>query len=398
MNGLDACRQVFDELWKEDFLVPLSAYMAFFKEASNRVKERERRRLDMDRYREDVRELSEKQKEPGKIQQAKEKHYQQIEAYKDVNAELIRDLPRLVADVPIFLEPIVGTVVHGFNNYYLSCSSVISQIAPKMAPKGAVEAHLQADLLTHKDVSAAYKPISSYLPAAQARMAEKQAQIASIQAQQQPGGAHYYNPADELYGAPPPGQAPPGYGAAVTPGYPPAPASHSPATYHSTSALPPAPAPAPAPGYSSYGHPAAVATPPSHYAHPAPVVSPGYGGHLNHSGSNIPTGVPAAAKPAAYRPKTAAPTGGAGRALPGVARGAPKAPGAPGAPGAAPGGGVSPRGVKARALYSFAATDAGELGFNVGDILTIHQQSGQWWTAELNGKRGSIPFNYVELI
>lgn len=54
--------------------------------------------------------------------------------------------------------------------------------------------------------------------------------------------------------------------------------------------------------------------------------------------------------------------------------------------------------VQARGLYAFSSESPQELSFNPGDILTIVSQQGDWWTAELNGKTGLIPANYVQLI
>lgn len=53
---------------------------------------------------------------------------------------------------------------------------------------------------------------------------------------------------------------------------------------------------------------------------------------------------------------------------------------------------------RARANYAFTAGSQEELSFNAGEILTIHQRNGDWWMAELNGRRGLIPSNYVALI
>ena len=52
----------------------------------------------------------------------------------------------------------------------------------------------------------------------------------------------------------------------------------------------------------------------------------------------------------------------------------------------------------ARGLYAFAAQSPQELSFNPGDVLAVVSQDGQWWTAELNGRRGLIPSNYVQLM
>jgi len=51
-----------------------------------------------------------------------------------------------------------------------------------------------------------------------------------------------------------------------------------------------------------------------------------------------------------------------------------------------------------RALYQFAASSAQELSFNVGDVLNLMNTDGQWWRAELHGREGMIPSNYVQRI
>lgn len=96
-------------------------------------------------------------------------------------------------------------------------------------------------------------------------------------------------------------------------------------------------------------------------------------GHDGEEGSPSPT--PTAQPPPAYGSQPPPP----------VNRG--PAPGVP--PSAAP---------RARANYAFTAGSAEELSFSPGDVLTIHQRNGDWWMAELNGRRGLVPSNYVALI
>jgi hypothetical protein len=55
-------------------------------------------------------------------------------------------------------------------------------------------------------------------------------------------------------------------------------------------------------------------------------------------------------------------------------------------------------GAKAKALFDFVPSEDGELGFKVNDVLVIHKQEGEWWEGELNGKRGVLPSNYVQLL
>jgi len=61
--------------------------------------------------------------------------------------------------------------------------------------------------------------------------------------------------------------------------------------------------------------------------------------------------------------------------------------------GAVPGGSV----IRVKGLYDYNATCDTELSFKAGDILTIAEQDNSgWWYADLNGKSGFIPNNYVE--
>jgi hypothetical protein len=56
-------------------------------------------------------------------------------------------------------------------------------------------------------------------------------------------------------------------------------------------------------------------------------------------------------------------------------------------------------GVRVRAKWAFTAEREGELSMAVGDVLPIIDQTNQnWWMAELNGKRGVVPANYLEVI
>jgi len=53
---------------------------------------------------------------------------------------------------------------------------------------------------------------------------------------------------------------------------------------------------------------------------------------------------------------------------------------------------------QAKALFDFNPAEANELGFRLGDVLTIHSMKGDWWEGELNGRKGLLPSNYVQLL
>lgn len=55
-------------------------------------------------------------------------------------------------------------------------------------------------------------------------------------------------------------------------------------------------------------------------------------------------------------------------------------------------------GPRCQALYQFNASSPQELSFNVGDVLNVLDNNGAWWRAELNGREGMIPSNYVQMM
>jgi len=98
MQDADAARLALEEQWRDDFQGPLSEYLGQFHEMEKRLEKRGKRRVDMDRYREDVKSLTEKNKDPQKLTIAKEKLANMQEAYKELNSELLVDIPALYSD------------------------------------------------------------------------------------------------------------------------------------------------------------------------------------------------------------------------------------------------------------------------------------------------------------
>ncbi|KAF7689779.1 hypothetical protein HF521_013132 [Silurus meridionalis] len=56
--------------------------------------------------------------------------------------------------------------------------------------------------------------------------------------------------------------------------------------------------------------------------------------------------------------------------------------------------------MEAEALYSFRATESDELSFHKGDILKVTNmdEDPNWYTAELSGRKGFVPKNYINVI
>ncbi len=49
------------------------------------------------------------------------------------------------------------------------------------------------------------------------------------------------------------------------------------------------------------------------------------------------------------------------------------------------------------ALYDFETQEKGYLSFKTGEAISISEKIGDWWSGELNGKKGLVPSNYIEL-
>jgi len=47
------------------------------------------------------------------------------------------------------------------------------------------------------------------------------------------------------------------------------------------------------------------------------------------------------------------------------------------------------------AVYDYNSTDARDLTFSAGDVITVHQMNGAWWMGSIDNRSGMFPANYV---
>jgi abl interactor 2 len=58
-----------------------------------------------------------------------------------------------------------------------------------------------------------------------------------------------------------------------------------------------------------------------------------------------------------------------------------------------------PKGEWAESLYDYESPEAGDLPVSEGDrVLVVDRTSDDWWTAELDGRRGLVPASYLKLL
>lgn len=320
VGDIDKARQALDETLRVDIVAPVDAYLGQYRTLDNRIKERERRRLEMDRFRGKVRKfLAHPPEKPEKLTQAEANYNMWKAAYEELNTELTKDIQRLCADRTNFFDPCFSTIVQASARYYQEVAAITSSLVPMVQHIDGKLAHHHQVVILDDESSSANKTYESE------KKSTGTSRLDHTPSYQQPPS---YASQPGSYGSQPPHS---GYGAPHQGGYG---------------------------GQPGYGQPQG-----------------GYGG----------------------QPGYGAPHQGGYGGQPGY--GAPHQGGAPppmpGRPGPAP-----PRrpGEQARALYAFNPEAPTELGFQPGQILTVISKNGDWWEAELNGRRGLIPGNYVQLI
>jgi len=256
------------------------------------------------------------------------------DSYKELNSELLRDIPLLYADRCRFFAPAVATVMEAYTRYYETCHKSSKQLTPYYQNIDRSAIHRHPNVITDKEISAAYKPSGvSGTEEKVSSTSQTQTQTPTVVVAQGPPPAQYNTP---------------------TPGY-----QSPPPQYNQP--------------VQQYNQPVQQYNPPA-YNPPAQQTSPQIQNNRNTT--------PVITSPQNPAPKPRPSTAGS-RALP-----------IPGNAGAKPASSV----IKAKALYQFNAESPAEISFKVGDIIIIHKQDGEWWEGELKGRRGYLPANYVQLI
>jgi len=151
---LDASRIKFDEVMREYYVELLSKYQGQFAEISDRIAERNVRRLDMDRYAGHLKRAMEKgdrEKEASnkvKLEAAKQN-------YRALNEELLHDLPLLYEDRVKFFGPLMATYYGGLGNMYKESRQISSEMLPLIANIDRTTQHDHPRVTTDPGLSSA---------------------------------------------------------------------------------------------------------------------------------------------------------------------------------------------------------------------------------------------------
>jgi len=152
VKEIDAARMQFDEKARNQCLTPLSNYMGQFKEIEERMKERDNRLLDMDRYKWEMEHKSSSIKQ----QPHKEKYDLQKQNYDALNDELMEDIPKLYADRFPFFDPAFASWATENAEMYKTFAKSSGNMLQFINHINRQDIKEHPSVITGKDTSAAY--------------------------------------------------------------------------------------------------------------------------------------------------------------------------------------------------------------------------------------------------
>ncbi|EGG23242.1 SH3 domain-containing protein [Cavenderia fasciculata] len=125
-SDMEKNRQVYEENMTTSFQQPILAYISQYKEIRKRTEECTTRRIDMDRYKNDIGKLREKSSShvlKQKLAPTEEKYQFCKEGYESLHMELLEDLPRLYEDRNAYFTYLLAALVKGQNQFYESMAN-----------------------------------------------------------------------------------------------------------------------------------------------------------------------------------------------------------------------------------------------------------------------------------
>eukprot|EP01132_Coremiostelium_polycephalum_P006675 gene6675-8257_t len=404
-RALEAERMRIQDYIQTYYHDPLRQYLAQFREIRARLAELDTRRLDMDRYYRDYSIKANKGKDASSLSKTENKHTRTKEAYQELSDELMRDMQSLYEDRQAVFDPALATFVNRHSEFFEGSSQALKKAVPYVQSIDEYGGLTHPWVITPNETSAASKNVRSSSVFTSKEYSSPSSTSPNSPTTQRPRASTIAtttvtSPPLQPY-SPQPYQPP-----ATQQSYQPPPAtqqSYQPPQQQSYQ--PPQQQSYQPPQQQSYQPPQHAFTlnktpqPPSATAPPAnlnksptlgPNPSAGLNKPFNNENGSVPPPQSQILKPRAksvYLGNGTGPIGGSGsgRALP-----------TPGG-GAGSGRALPTPQKKGEALYDFEGLDSTELSFKKGDIITFTKTTGEWFEGELNGKRGLVPCNYVEL-
>ncbi|PRP76277.1 hypothetical protein PROFUN_07799 [Planoprotostelium fungivorum] len=154
-SEMDAARAEFEQHVDTNILKPILRYKMQFKEMKTRMESWEKKRLDLDRYRHDVKGYQKSGKDL-KAQAATQKLELATHNFDMLNVELQHDLNKLYEDRIPFMEPIFAALATSGLEYYIASTGAISKTASALGRIDRTRALVHPFIITPREDSAAY--------------------------------------------------------------------------------------------------------------------------------------------------------------------------------------------------------------------------------------------------
>lgn len=152
---LDLYRQNMEKFYAENFYAPIDRYLQQYKAIEERITERNRRLVDMDRYNAEVKALTAKPNTvPTQLQVARDKAEQKRVEYESLNSEIISDIQKLIADRSRFFDSLFANLIKGQADYLSQSASVLNNFNSRLGHVNKNATREWVNVITDPAVSA----------------------------------------------------------------------------------------------------------------------------------------------------------------------------------------------------------------------------------------------------
>lgn len=149
-----------DEAIRRGFQDPLNKYKAQYRELEERMRERSRRFEEMLKLEEDVKKY--KQKSDARLSGTERRLTSAKQAYEDLHAELLEDIPKLVEDKVRFFEPMVAVLIDAQIMFYKGMDDKLVDVQSRITHIDRAAAQTHPKVIRPRNESAVGRSYSSF--------------------------------------------------------------------------------------------------------------------------------------------------------------------------------------------------------------------------------------------
>jgi len=158
---IEQYRLQMEQYFAENFYKPLDAYLLQYKALEERIAERGRRLVDMDRYNNEMKVLAAKPDTvPTRLQVAKDRYENKRVEYEALNSEIIQDIQKLIQDRSRFFDALFANMINGQMLYLTQSVKALNNFNGQLSGVDRTRAKGWSPVITDSAVSA-FRPPSA---------------------------------------------------------------------------------------------------------------------------------------------------------------------------------------------------------------------------------------------